>query len=154
MEAISYMSMNKIDSNHLLQLVKEEFAAPFNDLLGIKIVEASYGKVILELQGREALANSLKIVHGGATATLCDVAMGAAIGTLGLIPITVEMKINYLSPGQIDGTITAKGKVIKSGKTLVISEGEIYQGDKLLAKSLGTYSTKTPEEVDIGQLHK
>jgi len=148
------MSAKIIDRKQLLYLIKKNFNSPFNKLLGIEIVEANQGRVSLELVGREDLTNSLEIIHGGATATLCDVAMGAAVGTYGLIPITVEMKINYLSPGLTDGVIVAKGKVIKVGNSIAISEGEIYQGDRLIAKSIGTYSVKKPEEVDANELQK
>ena len=64
--------------------------------------------------------------------------------TLGINPVTVEMKLNYLAPGSVDGKLIAKGKVVKAGRTLVISEGEVYHKDKLIAKSLGTYYVKNP----------
>lgn len=146
--------MAQRDEKYLLQKIQEDFKSPFGDVLGIDVVKASHGSVVLEIKGEKVHTNSLQIIHGGVTASLCDVAMGAAIGTLGLVPITVEMKVNYLSPGQTNDVIVAKGNVVKAGENLVISEGEVYQKGKLLAKSLGTYSTKKPEEVNISKLSK
>jgi acyl-CoA thioesterase len=65
--------------------------------------------------------------------------MGATVMTLGINPMTVEMKVNYLSPGGTDGKLIAIGKIVKNGRTLVIAESEVYYKDKMIAKSLGTY---------------
>jgi len=121
------------------EILKKAVEAPFNKKLGIKIVKAQRGSVVLELDANPDLANLHGIVHGGVTATLCDSAMGFAAMTLGVSPVTVEMKLNYLLPGRIGERLIAKGKIIKEGKTLIIADGEVYSGDNLIVKGLGTY---------------
>lgn len=145
------MALNeRLDKKQIEEVVRESLDSPFNDLIGIKLLEIDRGRVVLELKGGKELANGIGIMHGGVTATLCDVAMGISVGSLGFTPMTVEMKINYISPGPIDGVITAVGRVIKAGRTLFITESEVYKGDKILAKSLGTYSGRKPD--DLGSL--
>lgn len=130
---------NVTDLNEFLSRAVQ---APFNKKLGIKIIKVQKGMVELELATNRDLANGLGIVHGGVTASLCDSAMGFAAMTLGVFPVTVEMKLNFLSPGSIDDRLIAKGKIVKEGKALIIAEGEVYNGGKLIAKSLGTYFTR------------
>jgi len=130
---------NVTDLNEFLSRAVQ---APFNKKLGIKIIKVQKGSVELELDTNPDLANGLGIVHGGVTASLCDSAMGFAAMTLGTLPVTVEMKLNFLLPGSIDKTLVAKGRIVKEGKALIIAEGEVYSGGKLIAKSLGTYFTR------------
>jgi len=128
-----------IDTTAINEILERAVAAPFNRKLDIRIKKAQRGSVELELDTHPDLANALGIVHGGVTATLCDSAMGFAAMTLGVHPVTVEMKLNYLSPGSIGERLIGKGKVIREGKTLIITEGEVFSGKNLIAKAVGTY---------------
>ncbi|MFZ6846192.1 PaaI family thioesterase [Undibacterium sp. RuTC16W] len=66
--------------------------------------------------------------HGGVMGALADAAGGYAANTL-LMPVseclTAEYKINIMSPG-IGDTLIARGKVVKAGKTLVVSSAELF----------------------------
>lgn len=142
------MAIDKTEDVTLFnEILKKSMKAPFNEKLGIKLVKAERGRVILELDTKRDLANGIGIVHGGVTASLCDTAMGAAAMTLGINPVTVEMKLNFLSPGSIESVLVAEGRIVKEGQTLIISEGEVYNGDKLIAKSLGTYFVQKSNKV-------
>lgn len=141
------MAIDKTEDITLINdILKESVKAPFNEKLGVKLIEAQKGRAVLELDAKQGLTNGLGIIHGGVTASLCDNAMGFAAMTLGIIPVTVEMKLNFLSPGSIEGTLVAKGRIVKEGRTLIIGEGEVYNGDKLIAKSLGTYFAQKSEK--------
>ncbi|NLZ54490.1 MAG: PaaI family thioesterase [Thermoanaerobacteraceae bacterium] len=136
------------DVSDFNEILSKAVQAPFNKKLDIKIINVQKGSVELELDTNRDLANGLGIVHGGVTASLCDSAMGFAAMTLGVFPVTVEMKLNFLSPGSIGDRLIAKGKIIKEGKTLIIADGEVYSGNKLIAKSLGTYfAQKTKSDI-------
>lgn len=128
-----------IDQELFDEVVNKSFNSPYHKLLGFELTELSRGVAIVETDVKENLVNALGIAHGGLTASLCDTAMGMAVRTLGAIPTTIEMKVNYLLPGPKGERFRAVGKVIKEGKTLIVAEGEIYCKDKLLVKSLGTY---------------
>ncbi len=132
---------NELENDYLKKL-----DCPFNKKLGIKVIESNEGRVIIALESKQDFTNSNGIIHGGVTASLCDTAMGASVMTLGINTITVEMKVNYLSPGGTDGKLIAIGKIVKRGRTFVIAESEVYYKDKLIAKSLGTYFVKNQKE--------
>lgn len=66
--------------------------------------------------------------HGGATATIADGASGAAAISLaqeGATVLTTEFKINYLAPAHGERLI-ARGRVIKSGRTLTVCQSDVY----------------------------
>jgi uncharacterized protein (TIGR00369 family) len=82
--------------------------------------------------------------HGGVVGALADNAMGCSAFTLFEprdLVLTVEYKINLLAPA--DGEeILAKGWVVKNGKTLTITQSDVYISkngiEKLCATATGT----------------
>lgn len=84
----------------------------------------------------------MKTVHGGAIASLADSA--AAWATVGstefkYIPLTVEMKINFLAPVE-SGELVAEAKTVHKGSKILVSDVEVKDNKgKLVAKSLVTY---------------
>jgi uncharacterized protein (TIGR00369 family) len=114
---------------------------PFNDLLGIRLVEEHEDGVTIEMPIREELLNSNRVVHGGATAALVDAALGIAITRKwkGRLVSTVEMKLNYLRPAT-EGKLTARSKLIKAGKTIVVGTVEVSDdAGRAVAFGLLTY---------------
>jgi uncharacterized protein (TIGR00369 family) len=99
---------------------------PFNDLLGLRVVEEHEDGVTIEMPIREELLNSNRVVHGGATAALVDAALGIAITMKwkGRLISTIEMKLNYLRPAT-EGKLTARSKFIKIGKTIIVGTVEV-----------------------------
>lgn len=128
-----------IDEKLFRQIVKEDFLSPFHKYMELKLLKVQKGKVRIEMIGKDTFLNGAGVVHGGATATLCDAAMGYAVRSLDKIPTTVEMKVNYLSPALPNKRLQAVGEVIKAGSNLIVVEGKIYCDSKLIIKSLGTY---------------
>lgn len=133
-----------IVNDELIVAFVKNMESPFDKKMGIELKKAEKGSAILELQTKQDFTNSLGIIHGGIIASLCDAAMGAAVMTLGIYPITVEMKLNYLFPGDVDRKLVAIGSIVKKGRTFMIIEGEVYHKDQLIAKSLGTYYVQDP----------
>ncbi len=66
--------------------------------------------------------------HGGVIGTMADAAGGYAANTQ-LMPVSeclsAEYKINFVAPA-IGDTLIARGKVLKAGKTLVVSSAEVF----------------------------
>ena len=66
--------------------------------------------------------------HAGVIATIADNSAGYAAFSLmqeSSSPLTVEFKINLLSPGQGD-YLLGKSRVIKNGRTLKICQAEVF----------------------------
>lgn len=74
--------------------------------------------------------------HGGVIGTMADAAGGYAANTL-LMPVseclTAEYKINFVAPA-IGDTLIARGKVLKAGKTLVVSSADVFVVDQGIEK--------------------
>jgi len=67
--------------------------------------------------------------------------MHASVG-LKAVPVTVEMKINFLAPVE-SGRLTAKAQIVHKGKTISVSDVEVKDHNgRLVAKSLVTYYTR------------
>ena len=113
----------------------------FRDLLGLEVLEHEDGRAVVVLDADDRHLNPYGAVHGGAIATLVDVAMGGAVAAAGAeAPVTIEMKVTYLEPGQ-PGQLRAEAKVRKRGKRITIVEAEVTQGDDLVALALATFTS-------------
>jgi uncharacterized protein (TIGR00369 family) len=69
-------------------------------------------------------------VHGGIIGMIADTACGYA--AYSLMPadcslVTVEYKINILAPAI--SALTARGAIVKAGRTLTIARAEVYAQD-------------------------
>jgi len=125
----------------------------FNDLLGIEIVRLDEDGCVMQLHTHPDLHNSIEgFVHGGVTNTLADAAMGhAAAPPIDGVQqcVTVESKINYLSPA-IGELLVAESRVLKRGRNLIVTDARITCDGKLVAVALGTYARVSPKRGEQG----
>jgi uncharacterized protein (TIGR00369 family) len=110
-------------------------ARPYYRLLGLR-AEAGEpdGRSKLVLESRDELQNSRGDVHGGVIASLLDAAMGVAVRSTmkaGEGATTVSLTVNYVAPGR--GTLTARGRVVRAGRTLASVEAEVTDATGTLA---------------------
>lgn len=97
-------------------------------LIGARLVGVEPGYCAIELEPRPATSQQHGYVHAGILAALVDSAGGYAGYTL--FPeessvLTVEYKLNLLAPAQGERVI-AEGFVVKPGRTLAITRGEVH----------------------------
>jgi uncharacterized protein (TIGR00369 family) len=97
-------------------------------LIGATLAELAPGYCAITLVPRPEVAQQHGYVHAGILSTMVDTAGGFAGFTL--FPadssvLTVEFKLNLLNPAQGERMI-AEGFVVKPGRTLVITRGEIH----------------------------
>jgi uncharacterized protein (TIGR00369 family) len=112
--------------------------------LGAELAKVAPGEVEIRLAHREELVQQHGFLHAGVIATILDSACGYAALTLmppGSGVLAVEFKTNFLSPA--DGElVVARGRVIRSGRTLSVCNGEAHctkaGGQKLVATMLST----------------
>ena len=97
-------------------------------LIGAHLRELAPGYCAITLVPRPEVAQQHGYVHAGIVGAIVDSAGGYAGFTL--FPadssvLTVEFKLNLLAPA--DGELlVAEGFVVKSGRTLVITRGEVH----------------------------
>ncbi len=98
------------------------------DLIGARLTRVEPGLVEIELPYRRDLCQQHGFFHAGVTSTIADSAGGYAGFTLfpaDASVLTVEFKINLLAPA--DGELLrAVGRVVKPGRTLTVTEVEVY----------------------------
>ncbi|HPV25266.1 MAG TPA: PaaI family thioesterase [Casimicrobium sp.] len=97
-------------------------------LLGARLTEVDEGVAEFEVDFRPELSQQNGFFHAGIVSTLIDTAGGCAGATLmppGSGVLTVEYKVNLLAPA--DGEkLRARGEVVKSGRTLTITQGKVF----------------------------
>ena len=99
-------------------------------LIGARLSAVAPGAVEVTLPFRDDLTQQKGFVHGGIIGMIADTACGYA--AYSLMPadsslVTVEYKINILAPAT--GSLTARGEVVKAGRTLTIARAEVYAED-------------------------
>jgi uncharacterized protein (TIGR00369 family) len=110
---------------------------PLAKLIGFRVTIAEPGRIVMVLEPREDLENSIGLLHGATAAALLDTAMGCSISTrlaAGQGSVTLDLKVTYLRPLSVrSGTITAEGRLIKLGRQTSYTEGFVRDGKGDLA---------------------
>lgn len=112
--------------------------------LGFRMVSVSQATKSVEVAfdaKAELLLNPMKQIQGGYLCAMLDECMSVACmvasGMTAVAP-TLEMKTSFLRPAQ-PGQIRGVGKVLKWGRQIAFTEGELYDLEgRLLAKATGT----------------
>ncbi|MFQ5527643.1 MAG: PaaI family thioesterase [Thermoanaerobaculia bacterium] len=105
----------------------------FNDRLGL--TTGADGRSIELEAGYEHLV-APDTVHFAVLATLGEVSAAQAVGRP-VVPVHVSLQL--MSRART-GSLTARGTVLKSGRTLVFADGVVSQGDKTVAKVSVTFA--------------
>ncbi|HEY5294979.1 MAG TPA: PaaI family thioesterase [Gaiellaceae bacterium] len=117
---------------------------PVAKLIGFRMTEVAEGRVVFQLDVGPQHASPLGTVHGGVLCDVADAAMGCAHASLlgeGESFTTLELKINFLKPVW-SGLLTAEGTVLKSGRTVGLTECRITdESGSLVAHATSTCMT-------------
>ena len=112
---------------HVRNLVESFIVgSPYARLLGVAAASIEVDRVRLRLPYREALTTIADMVHGGAIASLVDVAATAACWASPTVDpsvrgTTIGFAINYLNAGR-GQDLVADAVVIQRGKSIVVCE--------------------------------
>lgn len=143
MKKMSDSVANSVPNSSVNAIIISHIENPFLDYLGIVSGEMKEGIANLSLDLHQHHMNSWQITHGGVLMTLLDVVMAMAGRSLhedkkGVV--TVEMKTTFLQPGGVvGGRLEARSVAFHQSTTMCFCDGEIWNGDKLVAKAMGTY---------------
>ena len=130
----------------LFKSIIEDFI-PFNKVIGFKLLEVRENFVSLLIPYRPELIGDVRrsSIHGGVIATAMDTVGGAAaITTLKHENdklSTIDLRVDYLAPGQARDLIT-EGAIVKSGSKVIFTRMIAYHDnrDNLIAEGRGVYS--------------
>jgi uncharacterized protein (TIGR00369 family) len=102
-------------------------STPLHQLLGLEFVVGGDGTVTVEMPVAPAAFNGSGNLHGGAIATLVDVASGSAAARAGTFRpgentlVTADLHVRYL--GRPKGSVVrAEARVMRAGRQLIVVE--------------------------------
>lgn len=117
--------------------VKRKFLneCPYYKYLNIEIAEFNETGCVAKMKAGDNHLNALGNIHGGALASLADVACGASLLVLldaQSAVVAQNIMVNYLLPAN-KGMLTAKGRIIHKGNRSGVLEADIFNeaGEKV-----------------------
>ena len=123
--------MNAPADPHFASRIRESFnRQKAMALIGATLGNVAPGAVEITLPFRDDLTQQKGYIHGGIIGMIADSACGYA--AFSLMPadsslVTVEYKVNILAPAR--ASLVARGEVVKAGRTLTVTRGEVYAED-------------------------
>ena len=132
-----------------LTIIAERHRGTLAELLGIRFVETSPDRVVVELSFRDALTTVGGSLHGGTLIALADTA-GAAATMLNLPPgantTTIESKTNFFAAGR-SGTVRAETTPLHRGKRTMVWQTRVTdETGRLLSLTIQTQMVLEPRE--------
>lgn len=132
------------DEEILARFLRTKNQPTGSQTLGFRMVGVSQATKSVEVEfdaKAELLLNPMKQIQGGYLCAMLDECMSVACmvasGMTAVAP-TLEMKTSFLRPGA-PGKIRGVGRVIKWGRQVAFTEGELFDPEgRLLAKATGT----------------
>ena len=117
--------------------------SPYINLLGIRFISLEPGLCRCELEAApDKHLNMQGYLHGGATFSLMDTAMGAALHPMldaSEAGVTLEIQINYLRR-VTTGLLECEARVLRRGKRVAFFEADVRCEGKVVAHATGSYA--------------
>ncbi|MBC7105422.1 MAG: PaaI family thioesterase [Firmicutes bacterium] len=114
-------------------------AHPFGELMGVELESAGTGRAAVACTVSARQANLHGTLHGGVVAALLDLAMGAALYTLNVRPLTLELTVTYLAPANPGDRVTAAGEVVHLGRRIIVARATLRGPAGTVAGGCGLY---------------
>jgi uncharacterized protein (TIGR00369 family) len=125
-------------------------AKGFTGAAGFRIIAVEPGCAELALARRDDLVQFFGHFHGGVITALADQAAGVAVTSglpKGRIGVTVEIKVNFLSPA--DGSeLIARAKTLKMSGSIGVATVEVFSR-KEATETLCAFCTATMRALDL-----
>jgi uncharacterized protein (TIGR00369 family) len=132
------------DDDILQRFLRTKNQPTGSQTLGFRMLSVSQETKTVEVSFEaraELLANPMKQVQGGYLCAMLDECMSVACmvaSGMTCVAPTAEMKTSFFRPAT-PGPLRGVGRVVRWGKTLAFTEGELYdEQGRLLAKATGT----------------
>jgi len=133
------------DGGALDQAAMEEYLRttfyerPLHRLLGLRFLENAVGRVVVEMPVREEAFNGSGNLHGGAIATLVDVAAGSCAARASGFDavtqslVTADLHVRYLGRPKGD-VVRADARLVRAGRMLIVVEVRVLDpADNVIA---------------------
>ena len=116
--------------------------------LGMRDVEETSDRLVIEMDNRPDFANIRGALQGGLVATLIDIAAGRLAGTV-VGPdqdvTTADMNVHYLAP-IMQGPARAEATIVRAGRRLIVLSVDVTDAgrDRLAARATLTFAVLEP----------
>ena len=111
------------------RILKDDFASEW---MGVRVVRAEPGDVIIEMDLRREMLNGFGIAHGGMVFAFADTAFALACNhpdeDTGTITVASGVDVNFLRPAVQGQTITAHARAVHEGRSGVYDIEVTAQG--------------------------
>ncbi len=125
-------------------------AKGYGHAAGFRIVAVEPGRAEVALARRDDLMQFFGHFHGGVITALADHAAGIAVTSgmpKGKIGVTVEIKVNFLSPA--DGSeLIARAKTLKMSGSIGVASVEVFSKNGA-SETLCAFCTATMRAMDL-----
>jgi uncharacterized protein (TIGR00369 family) len=116
--------------------------------LGMRDVEESAERLVIEMDNRPDLTNTRGALQGGLVATLIDIAAGRLAGNVAGSNndvTTADMNVHFLAP-VIVGPARAEATVVRAGRRLIVTSVDVTDAgrDRLAARATLTFAVLEP----------
>ena len=132
------------DDDILQRVLRTRNQPTGSQTLGYRMLSVSQATMTVEVEfdaKAELLSNPMRQVQGGYLCAMLDECMSVACmvaSKMTHVAPTLEMKTSFLRPAAF-GKLRGVGRVIKWGRTVAFTEGELFDPEgRLLAKASGT----------------
>ncbi len=106
----------------------------------IKIVETGKQYAIVQMSITDNHLNPGGVAHGGSIFTMADIAAGSALIYQNQKFTTLNGSINYLKPGILNSTLTARADIVREGGSTAVIDVIIKdEKDTLIATAHFTF---------------
>jgi uncharacterized protein (TIGR00369 family) len=112
-----------------------------NETLRLEIGEVQDRTSHVRMTVEEIHHNYVGKLHGGVVSTLIDIAIARAIReAVGPDDVIATVTLNLVFIQAVsEGVLDARGRVTFKGSRLAHGEAEVYAGDQLIARGMGTW---------------
>jgi uncharacterized protein (TIGR00369 family) len=124
-----------------ISLPADGVVRPYHDLLGLRVTRLENGESTVVLDKTEELFNAFGGIHGGAIASLIDVA--CAMSVRAAVPdirgsSTISLAITFVDNSNLP--LRAEGKVMRVGGTVAQTKADVLDSSgKLVAQAIGSF---------------
>ena len=125
-------------------------AKGFSHAAGFRIVNIVPGHAEVALARRDDLVQFFGHFHGGVIIALADQAAGIAVTSglpKGRIGVTVEIKVNFLSPAD-GGELIARARTLKMSGSIGVATVDVFSKDGA-TETLCAFCTATMRALDL-----
>jgi uncharacterized protein (TIGR00369 family) len=125
-------------------------ARGFTGAAGFRIIKVEPGYAEVAVTRRDDLVQFFGHFHGGVISSLADHAAGIAVTSglpKGRIGVTVELKVNFLSPGDRN-ELVARAKTLQMSGSIGVATVEIFTRDEK-SERLCAFCTATMRALDL-----